>query len=216
MTRSTTTTTTGKSWQEPMKAEPLSTERMDLWLQGRIPRRVMVIPFTGPLPGGKAGLDLDGEYFSDQTDLYGDFAALKQTRERLVDWHHDNDPTGKMKGAILGRVSLDPQPEPDGLWADFWANAGERRRDLLARLESAGVPLYGSSEPVQSGVKKASDGHIDRWPIIRHTITTSPQDWLTTYWVSKARDVTNNTPAPFLIFDDATLGKFDTDGFASW
>lgn len=165
-----------KAWQEEMKAEPLSTERLDQWLQGRIPRRVLVIPFTGPLPGGKAGLDLDGEYFDEDTDLFGPYDILRKTPERLVDWHHDNDPTGKMKGAILGRVVLDSEAAGDGLWADFWANAGERRRDLLARLEGAGIPLYGSSEPVQAGVKKAADGHIDTWPIIRHTITTSPQN----------------------------------------
>lgn len=166
-----------KAWHEPMKAEDLNPRQMDLWLEGKRPRRVLVIPFTGPLPGGKAGLDLDGEFFDEQTDLYGPFQALRRSRERLVDWHHGNDPTGVMKGALLGRVVLDGEPEPNvGLWADFWANAGEKRRDLLARLEGAGVPLYGSSEPVQKAVAKSGNGHIDTWPIIRHTITTSPQN----------------------------------------
>lgn len=165
-----------KAWPEPMKAEPLDMPQMDLWLAGKRSRRVLVIPFTGPLPGGKAGLDLDGEYFDDETDLYGQFPALRRTRERLVDWHHDQDPTGVMKGAILGRVVLDADPEDEGLWADFWANAGERRRDLLGRLESQGVPLYGSSQSVPSAVRKADDGHIEVWPLIRHTITTSPQN----------------------------------------
>ena len=168
--------TVGKAWHEPMKAEPLTTEQLDLWLSGKRSRRVLVIPFTGPLPGGKAGLDLDGEFFDDETDLYGSFDILRRTRERMVDWHHDQDPTGKMKGAILGRVTLDQDPEDDGLWADFWANAGEKRRDLLARLESAGIPLYGSSEPVHGAVRRSKGGHIDTWPIIRHTITTSPQN----------------------------------------
>ena len=36
------------------------------------------------------------------------------------------------------------------------------------------MPLYGSSE---AAYKKASaNGHIDTWPLIRHTITTSPQN----------------------------------------
>ncbi len=165
-----------KAWPEPMKAEALTTPQMDLWLQGRRARRVLVLPFTGPLPGGKAGLDLDGEYFDDETDIHGGYAALRRTRERLVDWHHDRDPTGAMKGAILGRVVLDEDPEADGRWADFWANAGERRRTLLARLEESGVPLYGSSQAIPAGVRKASDGHIEVWPLIRHTITTSPQN----------------------------------------
>lgn len=165
-----------KAWTEPMKAEPLDGSAADQWLAGRRPRRVLVIPFTGPLPGGKAGLDLDGEYFDGDTDLVGPFAALRRTRERAVDWHHEQDPTGVMKGAILGRVVLDERPEGDGLWADFWANAGEHRRSLIARLEERGVPLYGSSEAVPSAVRKASDGHIEVWPLVRHTITTSPQN----------------------------------------
>lgn len=167
---------TAKHWAEPMKAEPLDTTALDGWLAGKRPRRVLVVPFTGPLPGGKAGLDLDGEYFDDATDLVGPYDVLRRTRDRLVDFHHEQDPTGVMKGAILGRIVLDEQPDGDGLWADFWANAGERRRDLVARLEKAGVPLYGSSQAITPAVRKASDGRIEVWPLYRHTITTSPQN----------------------------------------
>ena len=165
-----------KVWQDELKAEPMDEGQLDRWLSGRIPRRVLVVPFGGPLPGGKAGLDLDGEYFDEETDLFGPFPTLRKTRERLVDWHHDNDPTGIMKGAILGRVLLDAKAETDGMWADFWANAGEQRRGLIAKLERANVPLFGSSLAVRGGVRKADDGHIDVWPLIRHTITTSPQN----------------------------------------
>lgn len=165
-----------KAWHEELKAEPLSTEQLDRWLKGERPRRILVVPYTGPLPGGKAGLDLDGEYFDADTDLYGDYPTLRETRHRLVDWHHEQDPTGVMKGAILGRIELPDAPEADGVWADFWANAGEKRRNLMAQLEAKGVPLYGSSQAVTSGVRKASDGRIERWPLIRHTITTSPQN----------------------------------------
>lgn len=165
-----------KTWHEEMKAEPLTTSQLDDWLAGHRPRGVLVIPFTGPLPGGKAGLDLDGEFFDEDTDLYGPFPVLRSTRERMVDWHHDQDPTGVMKGAIVGRVILDQEPiDGEGLWGAFWANAGEKRRHLLAALERNGVPLYGSSQPVQGAVAK-SGAHIDMWPIIRHTITTSPQN----------------------------------------
>lgn len=165
-----------KRWQTELKAEELTTSQMDSWLAGNRPRGILVIPFSGPLPGGKAGLDLDGEYFDADTDLYGSFDTLRQTRHRLVDWHHDVDPTGVMKGAILGRIELDEKASDDGHWAAFWANAGEKRRELMARLESAGVPLFGSSQAVTSGVRKASDGRIEVWPLIRHTITTSPQN----------------------------------------
>ena len=167
-----------KAWVEEMKAEPLDVSALDRWLDGRIPRRILMVPFGGPLPGGKAGLDLDGEYFDEASDLYGPFPLLRRHRERIVDWHHGIDPKGAMKGAILGRVVMDEQPESDGLWADFWANAGEERRRLVAALERRGVPLYGSSQAIPTAVRKADDGHLDVWPVFRHTITTSPQNTL--------------------------------------
>ena len=159
-----------------IKAEPMDAGRLDRWLKGEIPRRKLVLPFTGPLPGGKAGLDLDGEYFDAETDWIGPFPALRKSRERLVDWHHDMDPTGVMKGVILGREVLDAEPEEAGLWADWWARAGEDRLKLVAELEKRNVPIYGSSQAVRNAVRKADDGHIELWPIIRDTVTTSPQN----------------------------------------
>jgi len=167
-----------KAWQQELKAEPLDGSALDSWLAGKIPRRLLMVPFGGPLPGGKAGLDLDGEYFDGDTDLFGPFPTLRTTRDRLVDWHHDNDPTQVMKGAILGRVTMDQVPESEGLWADFWVNAGEKRKALIATLERRGVALYGSSQAIPAAVRKAGDGHIEVWPVIRHTITTSPQNTL--------------------------------------
>jgi hypothetical protein len=162
-----------------MKAEPLSSTQLDRWLAGKMPRRVLVVPFGGPIPSPKAprGVDLDNEWFSERTDLFGDYVALRSSRARLVDWHHDIDPTGRMKGAILGRVILDEKAEDDGYWADFWANAGEQRLALVKKLEERGANLYGSSQ----AVSKATDpdtGEITYWPLIRHTITTSPQNIL--------------------------------------
>ena len=168
-----------------MKAEPLDVPALDRWLAGRTSRRILAVPFGGPLPSphSKAGMDVDGEWFDEDTDLVGAYPVLSQTRERFVDWHHDNDPTGVMKGAVLGHIMLDAEPskawvddvEYEGVWADFWANAGEKRRQLVAKLERQGTLLYGSSFAAP-GVRKASTGHIEVWPLIRHTISTSPQN----------------------------------------
>ncbi len=174
---------TGKTMGE-LKAEPMTTSQLDRWLRGRISRRVLVLPYGGPIPkkGAPLGVDIDGEWFDDDTDTIAGHAALMATRQRVVDFHHDMDPTGVMKGAILGNVFVDDNAETvdiDGIdytgrWGDFWANAGEKRRALVAALERQGVLLYGSS---QAAYKKASKlGHIDTWPLIRHTITTSPQN----------------------------------------
>lgn len=175
----------GKAWTS-LKAQDMGKKQLDQWLSGEIPRRILVVPFGGPLPGGKAGVDLDGEYFDEVSDLYGPadlFPMLHASRERMVDWHHDEyglPPTvpvaGRMKGAILGRVVFDDEPEEDGLWAEWWANAGERRMALIKSLSRRDVPLYGSTEAVPWAVRKATDGHLDVWPVIRHTISTSPQN----------------------------------------
>lgn len=176
-----------------VKAEPLTTSQLDRWLAGRIPRRTLVIPFGGPLssPHSAKGVDAEFEFFDEQTDLYGPYPWLRQSRERLVDWHHTTfladgykDPVaGRMKGAVLGRIVMDEEPsaetiddvEYEGVWADFWANAGERRRQLVASLERRNVPMYGSSQPVAKAVKvDDATGHIDVWPVRFHTITTAP------------------------------------------
>ena len=168
----------GKALGE-LKAEPLDTSKLDRWLSGKMPRRILVLPYGGTIPSEKAprGVDLDGEWFSERTDLFDGRAALMASRQRVVDWHHDNDPTGLMKGAMLGHVMLDETPEDDGLWADFWVNAGERRKEMFRVLETRGAHLYGSSQAARKA-KDIDTGEILVWPLIRHTITTSPQNRL--------------------------------------
>lgn len=173
-----------------LKAEPFSTPQLDRWLAGKVPRRILVAPFGGPLAKAR-GLDLDQEYFDERTDFYGPYPDLKASRDRLVDFHHttflerSQTPAEKaLKGAIMGRVTLDDHFEDAtidgqsfaGLWGDFWANAGEQRRQLIAWLEQRGHPLYGSTQPVAEGVRRGKAGHIEVWPIRFHTISTSPQN----------------------------------------
>jgi hypothetical protein len=168
----------GKAFTE-MKAENLSETQLDRWLKGLRSRAVLVMPFGGTLPrkGAPLGADLDGEWFDAETDRFGPYPYLRETNRRIVDWHHDNDPTGVMKGAVLGHIELDEDPESEGLWAQFWINAGEKRKQLFAALEASGQALYGSSQAVFKKANEAT-GHIDVWPLIRHTMTTSPQNRL--------------------------------------
>src|SRR5512135_214519 len=58
----------GKALSE-IKAEPMTTNRLDKWLSGLIPRRILVLPFGGPIPrkGAPLGVDLDGEWFDAET-----------------------------------------------------------------------------------------------------------------------------------------------------
>ncbi len=170
-----------------LKAEPMDTAKLERWLSGKMPRRILVAPFYGPVkasvfgyPEDGHGRDIEGDYFHPDTDFYGPYPALKASRTRAVDWHHaafsgNTDPVGDtMKAAIIGNLVLDDVTEDDGLWADFWANAGEKRRKLVADLELRGAHLYGSTQAVRGASRKADYGRIDVWPIQYHTISTSP------------------------------------------
>lgn len=175
----------------PMKAEPMTAKELDLWLQGRIPRRHLAIPFGGDIPSKATplGVDKEGEWFDEDTDLYGPFPTLRQSRDRLVDWHHVTtvkgyrDPGGVMQGAFLAKMTLDEEPSTEevegekyyGVWANLWANLAEHRRYAIGALERRNIPLYGSSVPVAKAVQiDERTGHIEVWPVRFHTITTSP------------------------------------------
>lgn len=170
-----------------MKAELLTNRKLKLWLDGELGRRVLVVPFSGPLPGGKAGLDLDGEYFDGDSDLYDDIPYLKASPWRVMDWHHDDDrvpskvrggPAISMKGIVVGEIELDDDPDEFGLWANWWIRQGQANDQQIgakrvAALQEMGVSVYGSS---LAKYKKSTDGHIDVWPIIRHTASTTPRN----------------------------------------
>jgi hypothetical protein len=170
----------------PLKAKALADDEFEAWFEGKVPRRLLAIPFYGPIPhaDGK-GRDLDGEYFDDRTDIYGPYPGLRRSRERLVDFMHSYQPpspaygddTGMMKGALLGKSILDPNPDEDGWWVDLWLDRGNARVAMVKRLAERGAQLYGSSQPV-GHVAKGRDGHIEVWPFWLQTITTTPQNTL--------------------------------------
>lgn len=163
-----------------MKAEPMTERQLTRWLSGEISRRILVLPFGGSIPSPKSpiGVDLDDEWFDASTDIYGPYPALKATRRRAVDWHHQDQirpaPPVSMKGVTLGEINLDEESEEDGIWADWWTKVGEENMRRVALMERRGVPLFGSTQAVPGGHRIAPSGHIDVWPVYRHTITTAP------------------------------------------
>lgn len=176
---------TGKAFFD-VKAQLMTSRELDAWLAGERPRRVMAVPFGGPLPGGPKGKDLDGQYFDEKSDLTGPYPGLKASLSRLVDWHHDGHGVPAdaqwMKGTILGRIDMDPEPSEmqyeddviEGVAADWWARAGERRMALVKALSRKNVPIFGSGQAYYA--KASSDGHIDEFPMYRWTASTSPQN----------------------------------------
>lgn len=162
----------GKS--EPVsKAAPLEPDDMDAWFAGKIPRRLLAIPFSGPIvhPRSAKGIDMDGEFFDERTDIKPDWFS-----ERPVDWHHSLDPSGKLNGALIAKARNLTMDE-DGWWVDLWLNAGEQRLGLIRKLAEKGAELYGSSYAYPNLIKRnAKTGHIDVWPYMMQTLSTSPQN----------------------------------------
>lgn len=172
----------------PVKAQAMDSEEMHAWFGGRISRRLLAIPFGGPIPAKDAprGVDLDGEWFSERTDIYGPYKALRTYRERPVDFMHANDVLGhRLDSVIVGKAVLDAEPEEDGWWADLWLKAQEKRLSLIKSLAERGGQLFGSS---QATYKKANPdtGEITEWPYYIQTIAPTPQN---TYSVIRPKAV---------------------------
>jgi hypothetical protein len=146
--------------QQPVKATILDDDHF----------RLLAIPFGGPIPSPHSakGVDLDGEFFSERTDIKADWFT-----ERLVDWHHGGDSV--LRRAVIGKAD-NLVMEEDGWWVDVWLKHGERRLDLIKRLAERGAQIFGSSESTPGMVKKASTGEILVWPYVRQTLSTSPQN----------------------------------------
>lgn len=163
----------------PMKAAELDPDEMEAWWAGKVPRRLLAIPFSGPIPGpaGKS-LDVDAEFFDDRTDIKPSWFE-----ERPVDWHHSKDPTGLLNGVLIGKANrlgtLDGQlgePDGEGWWVDLWLNAQEKRLTLVRKLAEKGAQLFGSSYAYPNLVRRGRGGHIDVWPYMMQTLSTSPQN----------------------------------------
>jgi hypothetical protein len=155
--------------------------------------RLLAIPFGGPIPSPHSprGVDLDGEFFSERTDIRP--AWLKA---RAVDWHHGADAT--LGREVIGKA-VDPEMDDDGWWVTVWLDHGSKRLNLIKRLAEQGAKLFGSSESVSGLVKKAKTGEILEWPYWRQTLSTSPQNTHSVIRPLKAVlddiDYANTTPA---------------------
>ena len=145
--------------------------------------RLPALPFGGPipLPGAPRGADLDGQWFSERTDIKAAWLPY-----RAVDWHHGGDRT--MARTVIGKAILDAEPDDEGHWVTVWLERGQRRLALIRQLAERGAQIFGSSESIAgTGQLKALDGtvvpwkaglpgEIVTWPYWRQTLSTSPQN----------------------------------------
>jgi hypothetical protein len=133
--------------------------------------QILAIPFGGPIerPGAPYGADLQGEWFSDKTDIKADWFDARPTL-----WHHGLDPTGKMETTRIGKA-VNLTEEEDGWWVDFWYDKGQKRIDLVRQLGKKGAHVYGSSSTIpQLKASNRATGEILVWPYMEQTLSTTP------------------------------------------
>lgn len=139
--------------------------------------RVLAIPFGGPFEGK----DLDGEFFSANTDIKADWFD----RRPLV-WHHNLDRNMK-SDPVLGD-SDDLELKEDGWWSTLWLNRSHQYWDQVDALLRAGK-VYGSSGSLPNFVKTdRKTGEILVWPYIEQTLTPTPANPYSVLVASKAID----------------------------
>ncbi len=125
--------------------------------------RVLAIPFGGPFKGR----DLDGEFFTPNTDIKPDWFD----RRPLV-WHHNQDKTMKADPVLGTADDLDMKPE--GWWATLWLNRSHQYWSQVDELLRTGK-VFGSSGSLPTFVRTdAKTGEILVWPYIEQTLTPTP------------------------------------------
>lgn len=169
---------------QAVKAAPMDPDALSAWFAGKAPRRLLAIPFGGPIKGPDGiGRDQQAEYFDARTDIKPDWFEA-----RPVLWHHGNDVTGRAGLGVIGKASnlgardgTPGEPDEDGWWVDLWIRAGEQNAARVKALAERGATLYGSSSAIPHLVKRGKAGHIEVWPYIEQTLTTAPVNTLSTF-----------------------------------
>ena len=111
--------------------------------------------------------DLQGEYFTPQTDV-----GLDWYEQRPVLYHHGLD--GALKAAVIGVIDT-LRPDETGLWAEAQLDLHKRYVRAVQRLVDQGV-LSWSSGSLPHLVEVSSQGQIKRWPIVEGSLTPTPAE----------------------------------------
>ncbi|MBZ0292555.1 MAG: phage major capsid protein, partial [Anaerolineae bacterium] len=117
--------------------------------------------------GSPAQRDLQGEYFTQDTDL-----GLDWYDQRPVLYHHGLD--GDLKAAVIGVIDT-LTPDETGVWAEAQLDLRQRYVHAVQRLVDKGI-LGWSSGSLPHLVEVGADGGIKRWPIIEGSLTPAPAE----------------------------------------
>ena len=117
--------------------------------------------------GGADRRDLQGEFFTPQTDV-----GLDWYEQRPVLYHHGLD--GALKAAVIGVIDT-LRPDETGLWAEAQLDLHKRYVRAVRRLVDLGV-LSWSSGSLPHLVDVDHDGRIKTWPIVEGSLTPTPAE----------------------------------------
>jgi len=117
--------------------------------------------------GESSRRDLQGEYFTPQTDM-----GLDWYDRRPVLYHHGLD--GALKAAVIGVMDT-LRPDETGLWAEAQLDLHKRYVRAVRRLVEQGV-LSWSSGSLPHLVEVSAAGQIQRWPIVEGSLTPTPAE----------------------------------------
>lgn len=143
--------------------------------------RVANYMFMWGSPGEK---DLDMEYFSKETDWKSDYT---EAMERIpMDWEHARQPdkygpegeipVPGLHDVIAWADMKTAEVDETGLWVERVLNRKSRYLKGVMTLLAAGK-LATSTYPIQGQTVKSDDGHIDKWPLYRDSITVTPMEF---------------------------------------
>jgi HK97 family phage major capsid protein len=111
--------------------------------------------------------DLQGEYFTPQTDL-----GLEWYAQRPVLYHHGLD--GALKAAVIGVIDH-LHTDEQGVWAEAQLDLRQQYARTIQQLIDRGT-LGWSSGSLPHLVQVADDGRIERWPIVEGSLTPTPAE----------------------------------------
>jgi hypothetical protein len=162
---------------------------------------ILAIPFSGPMPGGPGGKDLDGEYFSPKTDLCLDWFPT----QRPLLYQHGLD--GEIAVAPIGKVDASSAHQDDAGW---WVRAqldkaGQYWRHITQLIEADEEKIFASSGSMPHLVKRTKDGEILRWPWVELSLTPTPANFFATVSAAAAKAhyaAAGLTPPPTINADD--------------
>jgi len=117
--------------------------------------------------GDPARRDLQGEYFTPETDL-----GLDWYPRRPVLYHHGLD--DELGPVMIGQIEL-MQPDQTGVWVEAQLDLRNHWGRVVLDLVQRGV-LGWSSGSLPHLVEVSVGGHIRRWPVVEGSLTPSPAE----------------------------------------